>query len=134
MRVVDSNVLAYVAFKEPRFREESLAVLMSDDQIVVPDFCIVELANVAWKWVRHHGLDPSSALAALDDALGFISYTIPAAHIWQPALELAIANDHAVYDMFFVVAARSRNTHLVTYDTRLLREFPDLARLPSAVL
>lgn len=128
--VVDTNVLAYATLYVSQYAEESLRVLQYPDDIVVPDVCIAELANVAWKWVQHRGLSPRLGKTAIADARRFIAAVVPSTELWEDAFDLAIANDHAVYDMLFVTTALHVQSLLVTYDTGLIRKFPNIAVSP----
>jgi predicted nucleic acid-binding protein len=47
--------------------------------------------------------------------------------LWGPALDLAVARDHPVYDTLFVALAAERGSKVITYDQKILRKFPEWA-------
>jgi predicted nucleic acid-binding protein len=53
---------------------------------------------------------------------------VPIDELWHAALEIAIAEDHPVYDTLFVALARRLGAPQVTYDEAVLRKFSDVAR------
>ncbi|MDJ0657768.1 MAG: type II toxin-antitoxin system VapC family toxin [Xanthomonadales bacterium] len=129
MPVVDTNVLAYAVFGQAEVSDAALGLLKRKGEITVPDLLFAELANVAWQQVRHSRFDPGAAQAALLDAHALVDVSLPTADLMTRALELAIAADHSAYDAVFVAAAEAQNTHLLTFDRRLVDRFSPVARL-----
>ena len=50
----------------------------------------------------------------------------------QPALTRALDAGIAVYDTLFVELAAQRDLQMATFDTGLLKKFPDLAKRPRS--
>jgi hypothetical protein len=53
--------------------------------------------------------------------------------LWHGALAKAVSSGVAVYDTLFVELAIRENTLLATFDAKLLKSFPRIARRPGAV-
>ena len=132
--VVDTMVFAYALLGVPGFRDESLAVLTSGQDLLVPDSFRAELANVVWQWSRKNTMPLTVALDVLGDADALITDAVGADSLWERALELSIEHDHPAYDTLFVALAESEGVNLVTYDQKVQKKFPQLAITPSEFL
>jgi len=128
--VFDTNVLAYALLNVTEHREAASAALESAPTVHVPDVALSELANVTRQWCRVRGLPADAAHAALDLAEAVITQVTPAADLWHPALDLSLASGVAVYDTLFAALAILADEPLLTFDARLLRAFPQVARRP----
>ena len=51
--IIDTMVFAYSLLKVEGKCEEATQILAQSDIIIVPDSLLVELANVAWQWVKY---------------------------------------------------------------------------------
>jgi predicted nucleic acid-binding protein len=129
--VVDAMVFAYAFLGEPRFRDESLLVLQTADEIVVPDSFRAELASVVWQWVRAKRVPLGTGIAVLRDADSVVTQVVPSDAIWERALELAVQADHSTYDALFVAVAEHAGTSVVSYDEALRRAFPEVVVRPG---
>jgi predicted nucleic acid-binding protein len=88
--------------------------------LFAPDFLLVEVCNTAWKKVRRQEIDPAQArelLASLRRRLKLY----PTVELVEPALELALALDHPVYDCLYIVCAEMTGSVLITADYRLCK-------------
>ena len=52
--------------------------------------------------------------------------------LWQPALTRALDSGVALYDTLFVELASQRELKLATFDTELLKKFPEIAQRPRS--
>ena len=59
--------------------------------------------------------------------------TVPIRQLWRGALIRSIESGVSVYDTVFIELAVRRKQYLATFDTQLLRTFPEIARQPSAI-
>ena len=123
--VFDTMVPAYALLGVTGYRESALAALEKAETIVVPESFFAELANVAWQWVRHREVHPDNAFAVLDDTEALITRSLPTPLLWRHALAFAIEANHPAYDTLFIAAAQQEETRVVTFDSRLVRAFPD---------
>lgn len=122
--VVDTMVFAYALLASHARREEALRVLTIVDDIVVPDSVRAELANTVWQYVQQTGLSVDVGIALLRDAEALFTRVESSRVLWEPALRLAAASRHPVYDTLFVALAELSSSKVVTYDAKLLRAFP----------
>ncbi len=118
--VLDSCIIAAVFFPE-RITERAIEIVENHDCTTV-DLAYVEVANVAWKRVRHSGQDQSIIGSGLADSQAFIRETcqvVPARDLIPAAYDLACSHGITVYDALFVAATVQCGTCLVTGDGRL---------------
>jgi predicted nucleic acid-binding protein len=92
--------------------------LTSNDELIVPEFCILECTNVLWKQVRFYGMDEETAHALVTDLadLPLTSYTIT--HLLDRALKIGLAHQLAVYDSVYIALAENLSSSLITDDER----------------
>jgi predicted nucleic acid-binding protein len=91
--------------------------------LAAPDLLIAELANGLWAKVQR-GLVPQQLVAELlHVGLRRVDRLVPCAELADPALVLAVANEHPAYDCFFVALAERERQPLLTCDTRLAQVF-----------
>ena len=118
--VLDSCIIAAVFFPEG-ITERTIEIVEGHDCITV-DLAYVEVANVAWKRVRHSGKNPELIGSGLTDAQAFIRETchvVPAHDLVPAAYELACSLGITIYDALFVAATVQSGTCLLTSDARL---------------
>jgi len=119
-------VFAYALLGVEGFREKALKALESADIIVVPDSLHAELVNVVWKWISMKGVSLDLGLKVLQDVEGLIDQIIPAEHLWERALQLAVHYRYPAYDTLFIAAAELLETRVISFDRKLLQTFPEL--------
>ncbi|MBO9494788.1 type II toxin-antitoxin system VapC family toxin [Thalassotalea sp. G20_0] len=132
--VIDTMVFAYALFNEPLHRQDALAVLAKTEYIHVPDLFRAEFCNVAWQWITHQQLSLHQAIQATERAEALITSVTSSERLWFKALELATYTKHPAYNALFVVLAETLDCPLVTWDKKLLRNFPDIAMTPERLL
>ncbi|SCL76731.1 putative nucleic acid-binding protein, contains PIN domain [Methanoculleus chikugoensis] len=118
--VLDSCIIAAVFFPEG-ITEKAIEIVESHDCTTV-DLAYAEVANVAWKRVRHSGQDQGIIMSALADSQAFIQETcrvVPARDLLPAAYDLACSHGITIYDALFVAATDQCGTCLVTGDGRL---------------
>jgi len=132
--VIDTMVFAYALLRVERFHEESLSVFSKASEILVPDSFRSELANVVWQWIKVRGVALNVGINVLRDADSLVTQVISSASLWERALTLSVANNHAAYDTLFIALAERFNTKVVTYDAQLYKIFPENVITPSDFL
>lgn len=125
MIVVDTNVLAYLHF-DTIHSEEAQLVHEIDPEWASPTLWRSEFTNVVSMYLRMQIINHQSALDALDFAkqtIGDREYTIS---VYQ-VLELVMESSCTSYDCEFVALAMDQQTKLITYDKKILNQFPSIA-------
>lgn len=132
--VVDTNVVAYYLLGTEPFAAEARQFWHAVDHTAAPAHWKAELANVVWMAVRAGVLPAAEGHRRLDFANRLRVRSVSMRTIWQAALATALTSGVAVYDTLFVELAKRRRMPLVTFDTAVLKIFPDVARRPASVL
>lgn len=132
--VVDTNVLAYHLLGTPRFASEAGKLLGAADEILAPALWEAELANVVWLAARTGVLPESEAPARLSLAGRLGVQSVPIRALWQGALLRSLQSGVAIYDTLFVELADRERLVLATFDRRLARAFPAVAKRPAEVV
>ncbi len=70
----------------------------SSDQLMVPEFCLLECTNVIWKQVRFFGMTRNKADELLIDLKDLKLRRRPMKNLLDRALDIALAHKLAVYD------------------------------------
>lgn len=116
--VVDAGVVAkWFVAEELMAEADQLRPLVGT--LAAPDFCLVELANLAWKKVRHGTLLPDEARAITPFLQQSGMHFVPGEAILDDALDLACEFDHPVYDCLYVAAMKLLGARFVTWDKPL---------------
>lgn len=132
--VVDTNVVAcYLLGTEP-FLEEVRDFWRTVEEAVAPVHWEAELANAVWMAVRTGVLPANEGHQKLDLAARLGIQSVSNRLLWQPALTRALSSEVAVYDTLFVELAVQRRLPLATFDSNVLKKFPDIAHRPRVLL
>jgi predicted nucleic acid-binding protein len=89
------------------------------DRILAPDMFIPELTNALWKYVRVKILTQDEGQTDISMGINYIDDFIDSKSLWFEAFLEAVRNNHPVYDMLYMVAARRNGATLLTNDGRL---------------
>ncbi len=132
--VVDTNVLAYVLLGTEQYVDEARTFLAWLVEAQAPALWEAELANVLWMATRHKLLTIEEAINRLSLADGLGIHSVPNRMLWQGALVRAQRSGIAVYDTLFVELADRQDLPLATFDTALLKAFPEIATRPAVLM
>jgi predicted nucleic acid-binding protein len=121
--VVDTNVIAYHLLGTPRFAAEAESVLGNAEEILAPSLWEAELANVIWMAARARVITAQEAPARLALAARLGVRSVPVRTLWHGALVRSLQSN--------VELAEREQVMLATFDRRLRRAFPRLARRPG---
>ena len=132
--VIDTMVFAYGLLNETEYAEDSYTTLARTNTIHVPDSIRAELTNVIWQWITHKSVAVKTGLEALQDAGALFSKIYPTNHLWEEALTIAVDNKQPAYDTLFIALAQRLNLPLITYDKKLLKQFPTVTIRPDIYL
>jgi predicted nucleic acid-binding protein len=116
--VIDASVALKWFVPEPG-HEAALTLLRGDDELLAPDWLLVEVANALWKQWRRSVIDPTQIDEILTMLPSLLMLTDARALV-QRASVIARTLDHPVYDCLYLAAAEARNAPLVTDDRALL--------------
>ncbi len=96
--------------------------LRKADEVLAPDLYISEASTTAWKFFHIDGGSLEDIHLLAKRAMELPDQIIPAADLWQDALELAHELNHPVYDCLYLSLARQRGAALLTLDRELIRK------------
>ena len=120
--VIDASILiqAYVQETGTLRVQMLLAGLENEepDQLHLPEFCLLECANILWKHIRFHKMPVSRAQQAVMQfrSLPFVIHPVFA--LLPRALAIGLEHQMAVYDALYIALAESLGYPLVTADQR----------------
>ncbi|MDF1480716.1 MULTISPECIES: type II toxin-antitoxin system VapC family toxin [Extensimonas] len=130
MRVVDSNVLAYL-YLPGEYTAAAEALMEHDPDWAAPVLWRSEFRNILAGYLRRGKLTFEQAHALQSEAEDLLSgaeYEVDS----RSVLELVRDSECSAYDCEFVALAKTLGTKLVTMDGKVLRSFPDIAVALSA--
>ncbi|MFO1409027.1 MAG: type II toxin-antitoxin system VapC family toxin [Steroidobacteraceae bacterium] len=129
MIAVDSNILAYLYLPGPNTAAVE-ALMERDADWVAPMLWRSEFRNVLAGYLRRGDLRFDQALAIQSEAerlLAAAEFAVDS----RAVLEAVRDSDCSAYDGEYIALARELGVRLATFDRRLLRTFPDVARVPG---
>lgn len=129
--VVDTNVVAYFLLGTEPFVDEARRFWRAVAEPIAPALWEAELANVVWMAIRTGILAAGEGSKRLDLAARLGLHSVPIRTLWQGALSRSVESGVAVYDTLFVELARRERLPLATFDARILKTFPDIAKRPG---
>lgn len=129
--VVDTNVVAYFLLGTQKFVAEARAFWKEADELIAPAVWEAELANVVWMAARARVISREQGTNKLMLAGRLGIRSISSRTLWHAALSRALDSGVAVYDTLFVELADREGIHLVTFDGKVLKAFPKLAKRPG---
>ena len=132
MIVVDTNIIACMTF--PSVHSSAAGSLHEKDPIwEAPLLWKSEFLNVLSLYYRKGLMNYQESLTALEFAerlIGSREHQVAARAI----IDTVISSSCSSYDCQFIVLARQLGTKLITYDKKLIGEFPGIALTPDSYL
>jgi predicted nucleic acid-binding protein len=129
MIVVDTNVIA--SMWVPNDMDEWVyKVLKKDDDWVAPLLWRSKFRNVLSLYLRKDILEFSVVLQAIEEAEQLMDANEFEVNSTQ-VMSLVSNSSCSAYDCEFIALADDLNVPLVTFDKKILREFPDIAIHPE---
>ena len=125
MIVVDANILAYFWLKSPNF--EKVAKLYEvDPDWTAPDLCRSEFRNIAAAYLRKglYTLEEVKWLVAQKESRMMGSYLEVDS---MEVINLVSQSTCSSYDCEYVALAKKTMRPLITFDKKILQEFPNVA-------
>ncbi len=132
--VVDTNVVAYFLLGTPKFVTEAREFWNRADELLAPAVWEAEIANVIWMASRAKVITAHDGTAklALAGRLGILS--INNRTLWHGALARSMSSGVAVYDTLFVELAEQEGVAMATFDDKVLKAYPEIAKRPRDLL
>ena len=91
------------------------------DQLIVPEFCLLECTNVIWKQVRFNSMSRRDAQDLLRVLRTLKLRRAPMKRLLNSVLEIALNNTLAVYDSAYIALALQSGAPLLTVDQPQIR-------------
>jgi predicted nucleic acid-binding protein len=128
--VVDTNVVAYFLLGTPKFVAEARAFWNRAEELIAPSIWEAEIANVIWMAARSKVITKHDATAKLALAGRLGIHSISNRALWHGALVRALTSTVAVYDTLYVELADREAVPMVTFDEKVLKSYPAIAKRP----
>jgi predicted nucleic acid-binding protein len=129
--VVDTNVVAYFLLGTQKVVAETRAFWKEADELIAPAVWEAELANVVWMAARSRVISREQGTNKLMLAGRLGIRSINSRTLWHGALSRALDSGVSVYDTLFVELADREAIALVTFDDKVLKAFPKIAKRPG---
>jgi predicted nucleic acid-binding protein len=85
-----------------------------------PDLYVPELSNTLRKYYTAKIYTEEQCHKYIEAGISLVDHFVDSKELWQEAFREAINNNHSVYDLFYVIAARRHNGTLITNDGPLV--------------
>lgn len=118
MIVLDTSVALEIA-KQTETGCAFQGLLQPEEEIIAPVLFAAEATNAAWKHVHAGVLDADAARHLMEDTLAIPDRFAHIEDLLAEAYAEAVALDHSVYDMLYLVLARRNAATLFTCDKKL---------------
>jgi predicted nucleic acid-binding protein len=90
---------------------------INDDQLIVPEFALLECTNVLWRQVRFQGMSVEK-----DQALRKLPLRrVPAKSVLDTALRIGLTHQLAIYDSIYIALALRSGLPLIALDQPQIR-------------
>jgi len=115
--VVDASVAAKWFLPEPG-AAAALRLLDGRHRLAAPDLIRAEIGNLAWKLHTRGVLDTNEASNIIEHFLSMPLEIHDSTYLLAPALQIAVATKHTVYDSLYLALAMELGGTVVTADER----------------
>ena len=118
--VVDASVVMQYFITDTYTPQVSILLnrLNQGERLYVPEFCLLECANVLWKQVRFQSMPRTEAAQLLIELLALQFQIMPVGNLLPRALQIGLSQNLAIYDSFYIALAESLNCPLITVDQK----------------
>lgn len=116
--IVDASIVVQL-FITSRYTAETKQLFEGidrGDQLIVPEFCLLECTNVLWKNVRFHNVTYREAEKLIRALIELDILTTPIIDLLPRALEIGLKYQLAVYDSVYIALAEKLDYPLITDD------------------
>lgn len=119
--VVDASVAVKWVIMEDG-REEARRFLLTNDDLIAPEFLVVEVANVLRKKIARRQFAATNGVRALEGVQSAIGMFVPDRLLAAEAFSLAERLQHSVYDCLYLACAVRNDATMLTADTKFLEK------------
>ncbi len=127
--VVDASVvIKWFVHEDGSNRASEISDRAADGEIELslPDFCLVECANVIWRLVvKQRKLPPLQGQAVMAQLTELPFVRMPSRDLVRGAYRVAVDAGTTVYDGMYVALAKALGATLITADRRLCNQLMD---------
>lgn len=96
------------------------SILSLEQDLIAPDFLLIEVSNVLWKKVRRDEIKQKDAHYILDHLRsGFLDF-IPIDYLVKRAFDIGVALSHPVYDCLYLSLAEKEKGKVITADEKFV--------------
>lgn len=116
--IVDASVVIQRLIQQP-FTPNAQSLfnqITASDQLIVPEFCLIECTNVIWKQVRFFAMPPLQAERLVKDLRALPLKRAPVKKLLDNALKIGLKHQLAVYDSVYLALALQLNVAVITVD------------------
>jgi predicted nucleic acid-binding protein len=86
--------------------------------IHIPEFCLLECANVLWKRVRFHGMPSTIAEELIENLVALPLQIVPTGSLLKRGLQIGLKHQLAVYDSIYIAMAENLKFQLISDDVK----------------
>ncbi len=119
MALIDASVAVRWFVHGPG--SEAASAWQTRDDLVAPDFLLIEVANALWRYLSSGHLEMDDALGIVDRLPAYFSRLEPSGPLLPYAVTMAKELGHPVYDCIYLTLALRTSLPLVTGDRKLAR-------------
>jgi len=120
--VIDTNILVQAYIREPHTARVQTVLQGLDqpepDELHIPEFTLVECANVLWQHICRHGMPIDTTKESVRALLELRLHVHLAANLLPRAFEIGVDHALATYDSIHIALAEKLNCPLITLDER----------------
>lgn len=118
--IVDTSIIvqALTVDKHTAHVKALFRGLTSADELIIPEFCLLECTNVLWKHVRFQGLSLSDAELLVEDLVDLPLTVQDVTELFKSGLQIGVKHQLAIYDSIYVAMAKHFNIPLITDDIK----------------
>jgi predicted nucleic acid-binding protein len=92
--------------------------LTVNDRLYMPEFCLLECANVLWKQVRFSDVPQSDAEQLVSDLLALDVVVVPVIGLLPRALQIGVKHQLTIYDSVYIALVEKLGCPLITDDAK----------------
>ena len=120
--VVDTSVVSQYSISQSYTPQVRVLItrMYAGDQLYIPEFSLLECANVLWKEVRFRGLSQTNAEEIIAELLKLPFQIVPVKNLLPRALQIGLTHQLAIYDSLYIALALDLNFPLITVDDKQL--------------
>ena len=117
MLVIDASVAVKWVVLEAG-SEQALGLIDANQELIAPDWMLLEAAHGIWKAVGAGALTSETAIRANDAMPNFFAQLVPAVDLMKAAVDLSYALFHPTYVCLYLALAIREQVSLVTADRK----------------